>query len=93
MEFFVDGVGVEGGAEVDLEGEVGTVLADLVDLVASGAEELEGAAEVFADVLVGEVDVVGGLATAAGAEDYDEDGGAEEDGEDLEEVVEGDVGH
>jgi hypothetical protein len=56
-------------------------------------EELEGAAEVLADVLVGELDVVDGLAAVAGAEDGDEDGGAGEDDEDLEDVEGGDVGH
>jgi hypothetical protein len=93
LQFAVDRGGVEAGGNVDLEREVGTVLADLVDAVASGLEELEGAAEVFADVVVGELDVVDGLAALAGAEDGDEDRGAGEDDEDLEEVEEGDVGH
>lgn len=91
LQFFVEGGGVEGGADVDFEREVGAVLADLVDVVASGLEELEGALEVLADVFVGEVDVVDGFAAVAGADDGDEDHGADEDGEDLEEVEGGDL--
>ena len=89
LEFGVDGLGVEVGFEVDFEGHFRGFHADAVDGVAAGEEQVEGRAEVFADVVLGEVEVVGSFAAFAGAEDEEHHAHDEEDEGDLEDVGEG----